>query len=163
MNVGRILDRLQKAEMAESNIWFRQDYRQAFVCVSLAARGEPEPFINSSYVLFGTHPDRVWAKIQANRHYRLGKEYGQWYSDDGVLPPDIGVPKKPAFNEQAERFCNERLAAVLMFPKILEVPSANVEQAAENERTSKERTGTLYTMSKPATSPQHQALRILPA
>jgi hypothetical protein len=77
MNAGRILDRLQKAELAEPSIWFRQDIRQAFIVVSLAKRGETEPFIASSYRIYGLHPDLVWAKMQANRHAKLAKEYGQ--------------------------------------------------------------------------------------
>src|SRR5215467_12254059 len=32
----RILERLQNAELSESDTWFRGDYRQAYICVSLA-------------------------------------------------------------------------------------------------------------------------------
>jgi len=162
VTADRILDRLQKAELAESDVWFRQDYRQASICVSLARRGETAPFVTSSYRMFGTHPDLVWGKIQANRHARLGNEYGQWYSHDGLLLPDIGVPKKPAFNEAAERFTKERLAAVLMFPKILEVQRADVEQAG-GVRTAAKRKGILYEMPPASRPAEHQPLRILPA
>ena len=162
MTADRILNRLQKAELAEPSIWLRQDYRQAFICVSLARNGEAAPFVASSYRIYGTHPDLVWVKVQANRHARLGKEYGQWYSHDGMLLPDVGVPKKPAFNEQAERAINERLAAVLMFQKTLEVQRANVEQASSVGRSEK-RKGILYEMPPASRPAEHQPLRILPA
>jgi hypothetical protein len=79
MTAERILQRLRKAELAEPAIWLPQDYRPAFICVSLAARGEPAPFVSSSYRIYGTHPDLLWVKIQANRHAKLGREYGLWY------------------------------------------------------------------------------------
>jgi hypothetical protein len=86
-------------------------------------------------------------------------------SDDGLLLPDISVPKKPSIyiDEHAERFTKERLAAVLMFPgRITEVQRAHVEQSG-SERRSEKRKGTLYTMPKPSRSAQPQPLRILPA
>jgi hypothetical protein len=162
MTTGRILDRLEQAELAESDVWLRQDYRQAFICVSLARKDETEPFVASSYRIYGTHPDLVWFKIQANRHAKLGKEFGQWWTEDGILLPDIGVPKKPSIyiDEGAEAFCNERLAAVLMFPT--GVQRANVEQAGSVRRP-KEKKGNLYTMPAASRSAEHQSLRILPA
>jgi hypothetical protein len=33
VNASRILDRLMAAELAEPDIWLRQDYRQAFICI----------------------------------------------------------------------------------------------------------------------------------
>ena len=86
------------------------------------------------------------------------------WSDDGILLPDIGVPKKPPIyiDEQAEQFCNERLAAVLMFPKIMEVKRADVEQASRM-RGAEKRKGTLYTMPPASRPAEHQPLRILPA
>jgi hypothetical protein len=162
MNACRILDRLQKAEFSEPDIWFRQDYRQAFICVSLASRCEPQPFITSSYRIYGSHPDVVWRKIMANRKARLGKEFADWYDQAGNWKPDI-PGKKPAIyiDEQAERAINERLAAVLMFP-VQDVQSANVEQAG-SVRGSKKSNGNLYEMPATSRSEQHQPLRILPA
>jgi hypothetical protein len=43
----RIMARLIQAEAHETDIWLRQDYRQAFICVSLAAKGNTEPFVVS--------------------------------------------------------------------------------------------------------------------
>jgi len=162
MNACRILDRLQKAELSEPDIWYRQDYRQAFICVSLASRCEPQPFITSSYRIYGSHPDDVWRKIMANRKARLGKEFADWYDAAGLRKPDI-PQKKPSIyiDEQAERATAERLAAVLMFPK-LEVQSANLEQAG-SVRGSKKSNGNLYEMPTTSRSAQHQSLRILPA
>jgi hypothetical protein len=80
------------------------------------------------------------------------------------LLPDIGVPKKPSIyiDEQAERATNQRLAALLMFPKIVEVQGANVEQTGSVRRPEKTK-GQMYTMPKPSRSTEHQPLRILPA
>lgn len=59
VNACRILDRLQKAELSEPDIWFRQEIRQAFICVSLAGRGEAQPFVQSSCRMYGIHPDKI--------------------------------------------------------------------------------------------------------
>ena len=163
VNVRRILDRLEAAELAEPDIWFRQDYRQAFICVSLARKGERQPFITSSYRIFGIHPDMVWPQIMAKRKAKLGKEFPDWFDQAGNLKPDV-PGKKPApyvTDERVERAINERLAAVLMFPK-LEVRSANVVKAS-GLRRQKSGKGTLYTMPKTTRSAKHQPLRILPA
>lgn len=71
MTTERILDYLQDAEIEESDAWFRQDYRQAFICVSLSRQGEAQAFLTSSFRIYGTHPDLVWHKIQANRRDNL--------------------------------------------------------------------------------------------
>jgi hypothetical protein len=162
MNLGRILDRLTAAELAESNVWFRQDYRQAFICLSSARRGEAAPFIASSYRIYGTHPDLVWSKIMANRRAKLGKEMNEWYDAAGNLTPDL-PKKKPTIyiDEQAEQATRHRLAALLMFPA-KGVQHANLEQTG-SARKPKTRRGTLYEMPQAARSPEHQPLRILPA
>ena len=115
MTAARILDRLEKAERAESDPWLRQDYRQAFICVSLARDGELQPFVASSYKVYGTHPNKVWFKILANRKARLRKEFSDWYDAAGNLKPDIPKMKPATYNEQAEKATNHRLAAVLAF------------------------------------------------
>jgi hypothetical protein len=89
VNACRILDRLWEAERSEPDIHLRSDYRQAFICVSLASRGEPEPFITSSYRIYGSHPDEVWAKVMANRRSKLGKEFADWFDAAGNRKPDI--------------------------------------------------------------------------
>jgi hypothetical protein len=147
MNANRILDRLEEAERSEPEIWLRQDYRQAFICVSLASRGEPQPFVASSYRIYGKHPDNVWPQIMANRKARLGKEFPDWFDQAGNLKPDL--PRKKA------------AATVIMFPK-REVRIEDVEQA-DSVRRPKESKGNLYEMPSKSPSEKHQPLRILPA
>ena len=53
----------------------------------------PPFFIESSYVMYGVHPDQVWAKRMHDRRILLGKEFPQWCDDAGNFRPDI--PKKP--------------------------------------------------------------------
>lgn len=151
MNACRILDRLWEAECSESDIWFRQDYRQAFICVSLASRGEPQSFITSSYRIYGSHPDKVWPKIMANRKARLGKEFLDWYDQAGNVKPEV-PGKKPAIyipDEQVERAINQRLAAVLMFPR-QEVSIADADET-DGVRRSEASKGNLYEI--PRSSP----------
>jgi hypothetical protein len=45
---------------------------------------------------------------------RLGNEYGRWYDDQGRLIPDITSPN---FSQPVTLNPNERLTAVLVFPK----------------------------------------------
>jgi hypothetical protein len=105
----RIMARLIQAEAHETDIWLRQDYRQAFICVSLAAKGNTEPFLVSSYQVYGIHPDKVWPKILWNRQAKLAREYKDWYDASGMMKPDL--PKKPSTysNPEAEKFCKDRL------------------------------------------------------
>jgi hypothetical protein len=117
--VERIMARLIQAEAHETDIWYRQDYRQAFICVSLASKGNTEPFMVSSYQVYGLHPDKVWPAILHNRQARLAKEFPDWYDAAGNMRPD--VPKKPSVpsptQEAAERSTKERLAALIKFNK----------------------------------------------
>jgi hypothetical protein len=105
----RIMQRLIRAEAHETNTSLRQDYRQAFICVSLASKGNTEPFLVSSYEVHGLHPDKVWPYILWNRQVLLGREYKDWYDAAGNLKPDL--PKKPSTysNPEAEKFCKDRL------------------------------------------------------
>lgn len=80
---NRIVERLLAAEIRESDVWFKDDYRQARICVATAAKGEPDPFLASSYAVYGTHPDHVWAKVMGNRRYRLGREFSAWFDQAG--------------------------------------------------------------------------------
>jgi len=84
----RILARIWDAEMREENRHLKIDYRQAFICVSLAARGNIEPFVSSSFMIHGIHPDKVWPRIVTNRKDKLGPEYYQWYGPDDMPLPD---------------------------------------------------------------------------
>lgn len=159
MTASRILDRLMEAEMSEPEIWFRQDYRQAFICVSLASRGEAQPFVTSSYRIFGIHPDNVWPQIMAKRKAKLGKEFPEWFDQAGNLQPDI--PKKTSLpiTPHPDVQVPVRLAAVLMFPRI-EAHDEDVEQT-DSERRPKESKGNLYEMPSKSPSEKPQPLRIL--
>jgi hypothetical protein len=117
VNACRILDRLWEAERTEPDIHLRSDYRQAFICVSLASRGEREPFVTSSYRVYGIHPDKVWPQIVASRKAKLGEEFLDWYDAAGNLRPDL--PKKTSLPVTAhpDEQVPVRLAAVLRFPE----------------------------------------------
>jgi hypothetical protein len=161
MNTCRILDRLWEAERCEPDIHLRSDYRQAFITVSLASKGNTEPFLSASYAVYGIAPEKVWPRIMADRKAKLGKEFADWFDVAGILKPDIpkktSLPVTPHPDEQVPA----RLAAVLMFPK-LEVQRADVEQAGSLRRSKKSK-GNLYEMPAASRSAQHQPLRILPA
>jgi hypothetical protein len=109
----RIMARLIQAEAHETDIWLRQDYRQAFICVSLAAKGNTEPFLVSSYQVYGIHPDKVWPKILWNRAAKLGREFSEWWDTAGNRKPDL--PKKPQAKQP--EIPNERIAALLKFDR----------------------------------------------
>lgn len=79
----RVLARLIQAETHESDVWLRDDYRQAFMTVTLAAKGNTMPFVVASYQMYGVHPDKVWPKIVARHNAILGR------------PIPISLPRKP--------------------------------------------------------------------
>jgi len=85
------------------------DYWRACICVSPASRGEPEAFFESSYRIYGKHPDKVWPHILATRkakHTRkakLGEEFRKWYDAAGNRKPDI-PKKKPVCPRLASGF-----------------------------------------------------------
>ena len=82
--VDRILARLMQAEAHETDVWLRDDYRQAFITVSFAAKGSAIPFVEASYLMYGLHPDKLYPAILARRAALLGDR------------PDIVQNKKPA-------------------------------------------------------------------
>lgn len=117
MNACRILDRIEEAERSEPNLWLRTDYRQAFICVSLASRGEAQPFVTASYRIFGIHPDKVWSAIMAKRKAKLGKEFSDWWDTAGNRKPDIPKKTSAPVTTHPDEQAPARLAAVLEFPK----------------------------------------------
>lgn len=84
----RILARLVQSEAHEANPHFRDDYRQTFIALSLAIRGENIPFIQASYLMYGLHPDKVWPAIVAKRAALLGRA--------GEVIPLSASPAKPS-------------------------------------------------------------------
>jgi hypothetical protein len=81
----RVLAYLLRAEGREGDPSLCQDVRQAWIVVFLAARDEPQPFLTSSYICYGTHPDLLFAKLTATRQSKLGKEYDRWFDAAGNL------------------------------------------------------------------------------
>ncbi len=75
----RVLARLIQAEAHESDPWYRDDCRQAFIVLSLALKGESQPFVSASYRMYGLHPDKLYPAILARREALLGpmEKYAQ--------------------------------------------------------------------------------------
>lgn len=85
----RVCARLIQAEAHEPNTSLRSDYRQAFICVSLASKGNTEPFLSSSYAVHGIAPEKVWTRVVNNRKSRLGREYFQFFDSNDMPRPDV--------------------------------------------------------------------------
>jgi hypothetical protein len=80
---ARIIARLEGVWADEENRHLRYDVRQAIAIVSLAAKGDPQPLVTSSYSFYACHPDKVWENIVSQRKAKLGKEYSQWFDKSG--------------------------------------------------------------------------------
>lgn len=92
---NRVLGYLESAEALEDNPSLRQDVRQARAVVSLAAEDDLQPFVTSSYLIYGTHPERIFVKLTATRKEKLGEEYDEWFDAAGNLQPEpdwLNVP-----------------------------------------------------------------------
>ena len=100
--VDRILARLVQAEAHEPHVWLRDDYRQSFITIALAAKGSALPFVEASYRMYGPHPDKLWPAIVARRKAQLGAEYSNFYdaNDNRIIEPvensPFLLPKKSA-------------------------------------------------------------------
>jgi hypothetical protein len=92
-------------------VWLRDDYRQSFLTLSLALKGNTMPFVVSSYQMYGVHPDKLWPAIVARRKANLGAEYSRFYDANDL--PLAGIkalplfPRKPMHSEKTEK---ERVA-----------------------------------------------------
>jgi len=73
--IDRILARLVSAEAHEPNAHLKDDYRQAQVALLLAEKGSAAPFVESSYICYGLHPDRVFDAMVRHREALLGPFY----------------------------------------------------------------------------------------
>lgn len=94
----RVRARLVQAEAHEQDVWFREDYRQAFIVLTLAQRGNTEPFLVSSYQMYGLAPAKLWPARVARRKADLGPEYSKWYDHNDNLRPNpdlLPCPRKP--------------------------------------------------------------------
>lgn len=79
-----------------------QDARQAWTVVSLAAKDEPRPFVTSSYLYHGTHPEQLFAKLTAERKGKLGKEYDEWFDGAGNLKSEPNWLEIPDYDPTSE-------------------------------------------------------------
>jgi len=113
----RVIEYLCKREMKEPEICYKDEYRQARICVALAYKGEPDPFTAASYQIYGVHPSTMWQRILAARKAMLAWEFDLWYDAAGNMRPD--VPKKTSLpvTVHPDEQVPARLAAVLKFPE----------------------------------------------
>ena len=98
--LDRVLAYLILAESKEVDPWYRDDYRQSFIALSLARKGSSIAFIQSSYTMYGCHPDRVWQNVLQTRKAKMGREYAAHFDAAGNLKPEI--PKKPSASVKRE-------------------------------------------------------------
>ena len=82
----RVLARLIQSEAHEVNPHLKDDYRQSFITISLALKGDPQPFVSASYRMYGIHPEKLWPAIVARRKALLGsaEEFSQKKSVQSV-------------------------------------------------------------------------------
>ena len=100
--VDRILARLVQAEAHEPHVWLRDDYRQSFITIALAAKGSALPFVEASYRMYGVHPDKLFQHVTDRRKAKLGKEYSRFYDVNGNRLLDSSSPKKSAQSSRPE-------------------------------------------------------------
>jgi hypothetical protein len=94
----RILGHLEQAEICEMQPDFQDAFRLAWITVLYAARGEAQPFVHAHYRVYGLHPDRLAAAVEARRRAQLGPFYEVFYPNgpfDFVGDPEALPPKKP--------------------------------------------------------------------
>ena len=91
-----VLSYLEKAETKETDPWYRDDLRIAWITTLYAARGNCQAHIDATYRVLGCHPEEVWPRIVARRKTALGPLYELWGFD---LPP-----KKPPMAVSASEY-----------------------------------------------------------
>jgi len=89
--IDRILARLAHRAAHEADAHLADDYRQAMVAILLAARGSPIAFIESSYVCYGLHPDKVWPAILARREALLGPKANPQKGANAIPEAAVGL------------------------------------------------------------------------
>jgi hypothetical protein len=90
---GRVLVRLERAELHEPNPHFQDDYRIAWLTVLYASRDVADPHVQATAKLLGIHPDKVWKKMDAQRRATLGADYEKFFG--------ASSPKKPVQSERS--------------------------------------------------------------
>ncbi len=88
-----VLAYLESAQAREGNPHFRADLRQSWLYVYYESQRNPIAFVEASYMVHGSHPDKLWAQIVTNRKGILGREYDRWYDTAGTLVPErLDIP-----------------------------------------------------------------------
>lgn len=88
-----VLAYLESALAHEPNPHFRADLQQAMLYVYFESQQNPIAFVEASYVVHGSHPDKLWPQIIKNRKGILGPEYERWYDAAGKLIPEpLDIP-----------------------------------------------------------------------
>lgn len=102
---GRVLAYLERAESRESDAWYRDDIRMAWMVVRFLQKCLPgDPYVNAGYILFGVHPANLPKKIEARRRALLGSYYEAFFPS-----PELS-PKKPAVSLRINVLTNRRAA-----------------------------------------------------
>lgn len=86
--VRRVLKRLWRAEVSESNPHFQTDYRIAWITTLLASRGDPAPYVAATMTVLGLHPAKIWPARIARRKALLGRDYSLFYDAEGNWIPE---------------------------------------------------------------------------
>ena len=93
---SRVLRYLERAEHHEPEVEARDSYRLAWLLLLYSSRGLPEPFVQAHYRVFGIHPGKLQAELEARRRSQLGPLY------DLVMGHAL-PPKKPSVSVRALR------------------------------------------------------------
>jgi len=102
-SADRVLARLIQAEAHESDPWYRDDCRQAFIVLSLALKGESQPFVSASYRMYGLHPDKLYPAILARREALLGPAGASPTFKEPVGPGNSRKPPQSIPRKQKEK------------------------------------------------------------
>ena len=97
----RVLAYLEKAEKKESDPWFRDDIRIAWITTKWVQSGVPEwawhrnspPYAAATYQVLQCLPDEVWPRIVAKRKEKLGLLYAQVWPEQ--VWGEASSPRKP--------------------------------------------------------------------
>src|SRR5262252_10545384 len=105
------------AEIAEQNLHWKDDYRQARIIIALCRAHDPEPLVTSSYRIYGVHPDLVFVAITAIRKAKLGDEYSDFYDENGnLIPQRLDIPDyDPTLDRKPRR---RRPVAPTVWPQV---------------------------------------------
>lgn len=108
----RIVQRLEEAELHESDPWYRDSMRIARLTVIYAANGDPSPHFWATYQVLRTSPDQVWPHLVRERQAKLGSYYESIFGEQTDVNPGVNLPpKKPAASVAVDRIRRRAKAA----------------------------------------------------